>query len=274
MRVPVDKSPGIACTPPAALSNPNDRAELVSVPAGQFVMGTDPEDVARLWEAEGWDAHWLRTVGGAMSGRDFVGELHSHEVDVDGFWLYRDVITLAQYHAFLRATDHPPPVDPAVHGPWNSAWRDGAPLPGTETLPVSSVSWEDAVAYCAWAGARLTTEAEWEYAARGPERRIFPWGDSWEPDACRCADEVAGRPIRTHEDWRRWLNGGATGRANFPPDCWLAQHVAQVEGPTPPERFPRDVSWCGARGMAGQDREWYDPDYYPRSPRRNPPGPY
>ena len=253
------------------MQHSQDGADLVWVPGGTFNMGSAEEDVRRLWATYGWDERWWAQVGGH-------GELSPHEVEIDGFWMYRDPITIGHYFHFMQETGYPPPVDPTVHGPENSAWHDGEPLPGTEDLPVSSVSWDDALAYCTWAKARLPTEAEWEYAATGPEGRIFPWGNDWEPGACRCAEEVAGRSFRSNDDWRLWLNGGGRGPdGKLPPSCWLATHVAQVEGPTPAERYPRDVSWCGVRGMAGQVREWcadwYDPNYYPRSPRRNPPGP-
>ena len=254
-----------------------DGAFLSWVPAGSFVMGSRAEDVERVWAAHGWDEHWFGSVRGALCARPFVGELHPHEVELDGFWIYRDVVTIGQYFAFMRATGHPAPVDPTVHGAWNSAWRDGVPPVGTEALPVSSVSWDDATAYCAWAGGRLPTEAEWEYAARGRDGRVFPWGDDWLSSACRCAEELAGAPVTSHAAGRAWLNGGMGGQRPRPPNCWLEQHVAQVEGPAPPECYPLDMSWCGVRGMAGQVREWcsdwYDPDYYLHSPRRNPPGP-
>lgn len=256
--------------------NPVDGASLVLVPAGSFVMGSVREAVIGLWRRQGWDLRWIEaTVGGT----DFVGELHPHEVELEGFWVYERPVTIGQYHGFMQATGHLAPVDPRVHGPWNSAWRDRAPLPGTEALPVSSVSWEDAVAYCRWAGARLPTEAEWEYAARGPGGLVFPWGDEWEAGACRCADELARRHFSDHDEWRVWLNGGGSHGpgGSYPTAGWLGEHVAQVEGPSPPEWYPRDRSWCGVLGLAGQVREWcadwYDPDYYPRSPRRAPRGP-
>ena len=253
-----------------------DAAPLVFVPAGSFVMGSDREAVLSLWRRYAWDPRWFL---GQVGGDDWVGELHPHEVELDAFWMYQRPVTIGQYHRFMRETGHSAPVDPHVHGAWNSAWHDGSPLPGTEKLPVSSVSWEDAAAYCRWAAARLPTEAEWEYAARGPEGLTFPWGDKWEQGACRCADELAGRHFTDSDEWQEWLNGGDSHRpgGSCTKPGWLAEHVVQVEGPTPPDRYPRDRSWCGVLGMAGQVREWctdwYDPDYYLRGPRRNPKGP-
>jgi len=128
-------------------------------------MGSDREAVLSLWRRQGWDPRWIEArVGGA----DWVGELHAHEVELDAFWMHERPVTIAQYHRFMRETGHPAPVDPRVHGPWNSAWLDGAPVPGTGELPVSSVSWEDAVAYCRWVDARLPTVEEAAAFARSP----------------------------------------------------------------------------------------------------------
>jgi formylglycine-generating enzyme required for sulfatase activity len=251
--------------------NPKDDAELVWVPGGTFIMGSDPAEIGGLWHRHKWDDYWLEKDGRVRS------ELFAHEVEVTGFWMYRDLVTIAQYVRFMQQTGYPAPVDPQIHSEENSAWLDGRPRPGTLLLPVSSLSWEDAVAYCQWAAVRLPTEAEWEYAARGPQGYSFPWGTTWERGRCRCADEIAGFTFHTHASWRAWLNGGGRGPGgHFPPSSWLAQHIAQMEGPTPAACYPGDVSWSGIRGMAGQVHEWcadwYDPTYYQHSSRSNPQG--
>ncbi|MCC7547289.1 MAG: SUMF1/EgtB/PvdO family nonheme iron enzyme [Burkholderiales bacterium] len=103
------------------------------------------------------------------------------EVSLGAFRIDRHEITTAQYAKFLQATGH-------AHQP--EYWSESL---AAQPLPVIGVSWHDARAYCAWAGRRLPTEAEWEAAARGRDARRYPWGGD-EPDArrarlARSADE-------------------------------------------------------------------------------------
>ncbi len=102
--------------------------------------------------------------------------------------------------------------------------------------PVVNVTWADAVAYSEWAGAELPTEAQWEYAARGPEGRTNPWG------------EEAPTP-------KRAVYGQSAGTA-------------------PVGSMPAGASWCGGLDLAGNVWEWcrdvYDGTYYMRSPQKDP----
>jgi formylglycine-generating enzyme required for sulfatase activity len=99
--------------------------------------------------------------------------------------------------------------------------------PGSEHYPVVNVPWRVAVAYCRWAGKRLPTEAEWEYAARGTDGRKYPWGDAWED-----------------------------GRARF-------SGSRGEQGPAPVGSYPTGISPFGALDMAGNVWEWVSTQYRP-----------
>ncbi len=128
---------------------------MVFIPGGTFRMGRDDGDEY---------------------------ERPAHEVTVAPFFLDRTEVTNAQYYQFIRATGHPAPPH----------WTEGTYPLGQEEWPVTQVSWSDADAYCRWAGKRLPTEEEWEFAARGTDGRLYPWGNRWEPNAANAATTSRG----------------------------------------------------------------------------------
>jgi formylglycine-generating enzyme required for sulfatase activity len=89
-------------------------------------------------------------------------------------------VTNAEFHRFNQASGYRPkhPENFLKH------WADGKPVSGEEDHPVVYVDLDDARAYAKWAGKRLPTEEEWQFAAQGPEGRLYPWGDTMEPDRC------------------------------------------------------------------------------------------
>jgi eukaryotic-like serine/threonine-protein kinase len=181
---------------------------MVYVPAGEFQMGSE-------------------------DGED--DEQPMHAVALDGYWIDQTEVTNGQYAQCVAARGCVPPGSSrsytrgAYYG--NSAYAD---------YPVIYVSWRDAEDYCAWAGGRLPTEAEWEYAARGPEGWTYPWGDS-------------------------------------APDCGKANYYGCVGDISAAGSYPAGASWVGALDLAGNVWEWvadwYDGDYYGSSPSENPLGP-
>ena len=91
--------------------------------------------------------------------------------DVDGFLLARTEVANAEYALFCRVTKTQPP----------DAWRDGKFLRGRDEYPVTDLTWDEAAAYAQWLGMRLPQAIEWEKAVRGPEGRLYPWGDDFDP---------------------------------------------------------------------------------------------
>jgi len=124
---------------------------VIYVPAGEFVMGSDPGTDPYFWGAES----------------------PSHAVYVDAFWLYQTEVTNAMYQMCVEQKACPRP-----DANRSSTHKNYYGNPDYDNYPVILVSWVHAVSYCKWAGGRLPTEAEWEKAARGEDGRLFPWGNS------------------------------------------------------------------------------------------------
>jgi formylglycine-generating enzyme required for sulfatase activity len=202
--------------------------EMVYVPGGSFPMGTSDEqidDVLRGMDAE--------TRAEVEQGDWFRYQRPQHERPVDAFWIGRTEVTAGQWRRVMGSV---PEQDQLGISP-NSQSDDH---------PVGGVSWDDCQEFCQKTGLRLPGEAEWEYAARGPDASIYPWGNDWDEGNC------------------------AKYRSPDP------------EGPTVQTfavgSFPQGASWCGALDMAGNVSEWcedwYDEDAYSRhaSGDRTPPG--
>ncbi len=237
-------------------TRPTDNAVMVYVPEGEFLMGsTDAEVAMAISQCE------IDQGVGNCEQMGFDAQMPQHAVKLDAFWIDQAEVTNAQFADFLNVRGNQ--VEEGI--PWLEIDDDYAlieqvgdvyqPIEGYADHPVIEVSWAGAAAYCAWTGARLPTEAEWEYAARGPQSLVYPWGDTFECQHGNFDDET---------ELDAYIVGGRAG-------CDGYVRTAPVGS------FPSGKSWCGAWDMAGNVwewvQDWYATDYYKLSPYQNPPGP-
>ncbi|TAH38192.1 MAG: formylglycine-generating enzyme family protein [Planctomycetota bacterium] len=253
---------------------------MVWIPGGEFSMGSDAA------------CDGLCALPGLT--RD---ALPVHRVRVDGFWMDATEVTNGQYRKFVEATGYvtiaeqtpraedfpgappenlvagstvftptPGPVPLNNHYQWwryqkGADWRQpegpGSDLRGREQHPVVHIAYDDAVAYARWAGKRLPTEAEWEFAARGGlTGKIYAWGDEFRPGGKVMANTYQGAfPVQ---------DTGEDGFAGIAP---VAQFPANAYGLF--DMAGNAWEWCS---------DWYRPDYYAQlaaagGAARNPQGP-
>ena len=172
-------------------------------------------------------------------------ERPEHSVTLDSYYIDQYEVSMQLYGAFLLAAKHDAP----------STWDDEAATTVGDR-PAVGMGWTDAAAYCAWAGKRLPTEAEWEKAARGTDGRRYPWGHM-QPFV-----DIANynRSVWVSEDVTLvGVAGGVEGMS--------VRHGLKDGGKSP----------YGLHHMAGNAAEWvsdwYDREYYAKSPDTNPTGP-
>ncbi len=171
------------------------------------------------------------TMGSHEGDRD---EAPEHQVYLQSFYIDLREVTQQEYDRYAKMTKREQPLVTVFE-------EDISKIQGPD-LPAVGVSWNDALAYCRWAGKRLPTEAEWEKAVRGEGRRRYAWGDTFERHRANLDGE---------EDGYRYL--------------------------APPGSFESGRSPYGVYDMTGNVAEWvadtYAEDYYKETPYRDPPGP-
>jgi sulfatase modifying factor 1 len=192
---------------------------MVHVSAGEFIMGNDAGDP---------------------------DQRPQRRVYLDAFEIDKYEVTNVQYRRFIQATSREAPqIWPGRYVQFTGSaisldWQAGTYPVGQATYPVVMVNREDAATYCAWAGKRLPTEAEWEKAARGTDGRTYPWGNTWDASKANTGETGIGHP--------------------------------QAVG-----SYPTGASPYEALDMLGNVWEWvadwYGRDYYSQAPDRNPQGP-
>lgn len=212
---------GAGVVAPTPVADISEEDSFVRVEGGSFIKGCSPKQMRMLAEKIGQNPY---------------EEDRGGEVFVDTFEIAKYPVTNMEYLEFVQAVRYQP-----VPGHWEREINGSSP-PFPRELgdhPVANVSWEDAAAWCDWAGCRLPTGDEWEKAARGTDGRLYPWGDTYKSSFCNSAESRKNQttPVQAHPEGRspfgcydmtgnvmEWVDEPDPGNRDFYSlrgGCWL-----------------------------------------------------
>ncbi|WP_158607811.1 SUMF1/EgtB/PvdO family nonheme iron enzyme [Nocardia panacis] len=231
--------------------------ESIRIPGGTVVIGAPEPHLDDLARAQPYGRAW------------FADEAPARTHTVSAFRLDRTPVTNAEYAAFVVATGYRTTAErrgeSLVYGAdyWvalaGACWH--TPVSGLDAVadrpnhPVVHVDSGDAEVYACWAGKRLPTEAEWEYAAHGPVWTAWPWGPYWDRDLANTAEFWAG-PLHDLREWRDWW------RTRYD-ESGAAPATTDVGAYSPGGDSPFQIA-----DMAGNVAEWTATTYHPYDPHR------
>ncbi|MDQ7839371.1 MAG: formylglycine-generating enzyme family protein [Thermodesulfobacteriota bacterium] len=213
-----------------------DGAEMILIPAGEFLMGSVEE-----------------------VGRE--NEHPQHTIYLDAYYIYKYPVTNEQFARFVDKTGY------RFEGNWKKYSKLSflernilnafsfsnnlvSQTRSPERHPVICITWNDAMAYCMWVRGDLPTEAQWEKAARGTDGREYPWGNEWDGTKCNWKNGTKMVGMADISNWR-----GTTPTGSYPSGV-SPYGVYDMAGNV--------NEWCA---------DWYGESYYGESPSKNPKGP-
>lgn len=243
--------------------------EQVWVPAGSFSMGADSAELEKLASEQ--------TIPGFILA-EFRLEKPRHPVEITrGYWIDKYEVTNKAFGAFVNDGGYKKKEFWSEAG-W--AWletRAGTQLPrycsgNQPDHPIACITWYEAEAYARWRSpgqSRLPTEAEWEFAARGPDSNVYPWGNEFDAALCNILDSHATVPVGSYPGGVSWVGAhDMAGNVMEWVQDWLANHTADpATDPTGPQEGKIKVEkggWWGAPTLTGRAsyRHFEDPPEY------------
>lgn len=230
--------PPLATPTMFATQTPTFAPTFTAPPTSTMPLPTATLQTIKISSKDGMTQIYIPAGSFIMGGLDVYrenDELPPHQVFLDAFWMDQVEVTNGMYRLCVQAGECRPPIE--VRSDNRESYFGN---PEFQDYPVVNVTWFDANAYCVWAERRLPTEAEWEYAARGNDKRNFPWGDE-------------------------------------PPSEYTANFLNLIGDTARVGSYAEGISPFGVFDMAGNVSEWvldyYRMDYYAKSPPENPTGP-